>query len=417
MRAPKFALRSWQASALATVYRTDGNGHRPIRTAVMSMGRKSGKTTFAAALALCHLCGPESRPRGSIVSAAADRGQATLIYNELRAFVLADKRLSNRIIFRDYNKTCEDVVTGSTFAALSADHRKAHGLSPTVAILDEVAQWRGRELMDALRTGQGAHDEPLMLVISTRSPDPDNPLEELLRYGDDVAAGAIEDPAFASFLYTAPLEHDPFEEATWVLANPDMDAARRADIANLAQQARRLPSLMPASRAFVLNQPVATDDRFISPEDWDACAGFPAAADHEANEINARESHSAGFPAPCFGGLDLAGGAADLCAFALFWPDTGELRTWAFVPAGQMAAKELEDRAPYAQWAAAGHVVVTPGRAIDRAWLAQWLAQQCEGLDPQAIAATVGGSPGSYRSSNARASPCRWSSMGRATRT
>lgn len=171
---------------------------------VISAGRKCGKTTFCAALALAHLAGPEARPRGQIVSAAADRGQAALIYAELRAFVLAYKRLANRIIFRDYNKTAEDVVTGSTFAALSADHRKAHGLSPTVAICDEVAQWRGRELLDALRTGQGAHSEPLMLVISTRSPDPDNPLEELLRYGDDVAAGVLQDAAFASFVYSGP---------------------------------------------------------------------------------------------------------------------------------------------------------------------------------------------------------------------
>lgn len=364
----KLRLRGWQHDALRAIYATDGEGRRMVRTAVASMGRKSGKTTFAAALALCHLAGPEARPRGQIVSAAADRGQAAIIYAELRAMVLADKDLRERVVFRDYNKTVEDVATGSTFAALSADHRKAHGLSPIVAIADEVAQWRGRELLDALRTGQGAHAEPLMLVISTRSPDPGSPLEELIRYASDVAADAITDPHFAAFVHSAPLDMDPFSEEAWRVANPDMTPERLADIQNLAAQAQRLPSLVPAFRAFVLNQPTELDQRFISPSDWDACAT------------------EAGAEGPCFGGLDLAGGASDLCALALFWPETGLLKTWAFMPAGRIAASEAEDRAPYTQWAQAGHVVVTPGKAIDRAWLAQWIAEQVQGLDLHTIA-------------------------------
>ena len=62
-------------------------------------------------------------------------------------------------------------------------------------------QWRGRELLDALRTGQGAHAEPLLLAISTRSPDPDNPLEELIRYGEQIGDGTLADPTFTSAIY------------------------------------------------------------------------------------------------------------------------------------------------------------------------------------------------------------------------
>ena len=60
---------------------------------------------------------------------------------------------------------------GSTYEALSSDAKKAHGISPSFAVLDEVAQWRGRELYDSLVTGCGAHAEPLMVVISTMSMD------------------------------------------------------------------------------------------------------------------------------------------------------------------------------------------------------------------------------------------------------
>ena len=224
-------------------------------------------------------------------------------------------------------------------------------------------------MLVAIRTGQSAHTEPMCLCISTRSPDQDNPLEELLRYGEDVKAGMMDDPSFASFIYSAPLDADPFAEATWWLANPDMDAARLADIRTMALQASRLPSLMPSFRAFTLNQAMPMDDRFIVPVDWDSCNG---------------EAKAEG---PCYGGLDLAGGAADLCAFALYWPETKLLKAWAFIPEGRIDAAETTDRGPYRAWAGLGHVVVTPGRALDRIWLGNWLATACEGLDLVTIAA------------------------------
>jgi phage terminase large subunit-like protein len=75
---------------LRRVYAEGPDGRRPVRTALISTARKSGKSTLCAALALCHLVGPEAVQRGQVVSAAADRGQATIIYNELRAFALGN---------------------------------------------------------------------------------------------------------------------------------------------------------------------------------------------------------------------------------------------------------------------------------------------------------------------------------------
>jgi phage terminase large subunit-like protein len=364
----KLSLKPWQVDILCRIYAEGADGRRPVRTALISMGRKSGKTTLCAALALCHLVGPEAVQRGQVVSAAADRGQASILYAELRAFALADQDIADRLVFRDFNKTVEDVITGSTFSALSADHRKAHGLSPTVAICDEVAQWRGRDLLDALQTGQGAHAEPLLLALSTRSPDPDSPLEEMIRYAGQVADGTIEDPTYASAIFSAPTEADPWSEDAWRAANPDADAVRIADIRVQAMQAQRLPSREPAFRAYVLNQPVVADERFIGPADWDACAGVAEPR------------------GPCFGGLDLSSGAADLTALALYWPKTGALKVTAFLPARALDAKQREDRAPYREWMGSGLVVEIPGRAIDRPWLLTWIAQQVEGLDLVGIA-------------------------------
>lgn len=365
----RLVLREWQREIIRDIYRTETDGIRPVRTALVSMARKNGKTTLCAALALCHLCGPEAVPRGHVVSAAADKDQAAITYTELRAFTLANPALSQRVIFRDFQKTAEDVHTGSIFSALSSDHRTAHGRSPVVAICDEVAQWRGRELLDALQTGQGAHAEPLLIVISTRSPRPDNPLEELIRYADQVADGTVHDPTFLGRVYTAPMDADPWIESTWRLANPGLgDFRSLPDVQRQAGRAQHLPSEEAAFRAFVLNQPVGGgEDGFLRRDDWMACAA------------------SAEPTGPCFAGLDLASGASDLTAFALYWPESGALRCWAFLPSELIDAKAASDRAPYREWQARGLVVPIPGRAIDRAWLGHWIANQTDGLDLQAM--------------------------------
>jgi phage terminase large subunit-like protein len=364
-----FTLRPWQEAIIREVYATDNTGRRTVRLALLTMGRKNGKTGLAAALALAHLCGPEAVQGGQVLSGAADRAQAAIVYQAMKAMALLRSDLADRLVFRDYGKQIEDDESGSVYQALSSDARKAHGLSPNFWIGDELAQWRGRDLLDALNTGMGAHDEPLGFVISTRSPDPENPLEELIRYAADVEAGAVADPSFRAFIYSAGADLDPWSEPAWHAANPALADFRDLDDVRIqAERARRVPALEASFRAYVLNQPVATDDRWIAPGEWDGCAG------------------SAETTGPCFGGLDLAAGPADLSAFALFWPDTGALKVWAFLPADLIHDKARDDNAPYPTWAAQGHVVLVPGRTIDRAWLGAWIARQTEGLDLVGIA-------------------------------
>jgi hypothetical protein len=61
-------LRPWQKRFIKAVYSTDKHGNRQVRTAVLSVGRKNGKTQLAAALCLCALSGPEAEPRGECYS-------------------------------------------------------------------------------------------------------------------------------------------------------------------------------------------------------------------------------------------------------------------------------------------------------------------------------------------------------------
>ena len=114
-------LRPWQKRFVRAVYKTDKAGNRAVRTAVLSMGRKCGKTQLAAALCLCALSGPEAEPRGECYSVACTRDQAKRVFDEMVAAITRIPWLNERINIVRFRRELEDMNNGSTFRVLSAD--------------------------------------------------------------------------------------------------------------------------------------------------------------------------------------------------------------------------------------------------------------------------------------------------------
>src|SRR5437867_12190952 len=128
--------------------------------------------------------------------------------------------LERRVQIYETTKRLAAPGSGSYYAALSSDAHRLHGLSPTVVIFDELAQVKGRRVYDALITASGAHANPLRIVISTVSADPNHIMSELCRYGQQVNTGVLEDDTFVFVKYAAQPEDDIWNEATWFAANP-----------------------------------------------------------------------------------------------------------------------------------------------------------------------------------------------------
>lgn len=362
-----FRLRDWQRKIIEAIYATDANGRRTVRQVLVTIPRKNGKTQLAAALALCHLVGPEAEQRGQVYSAAADRKQAALILKELVAFVRVDKKLSDRIIIREHSKTLEDVISGSTYEALSSDAKKAHGLNVSFAVLDELAQWPKRELYDALTTGGAARAEPLFVVISTQSHDKNHVMSELVQYGRRVLDGAIVDPTFLPVIFAAPDDAGPWDEATWHACNPALgDFRSLEEMRSAADQAKALPAREPSFRLLYLNQPVDATARFLNARDWKACQA-PADAGLFARQLVLSKQR-------CILGLDLSS-TTDLTALAAWFPQTHDLIAWFWMPADNLEEAERRDHVPYRLWARQGHIETTPGRAIDKTFVVHRLGE------------------------------------------
>jgi phage terminase large subunit-like protein len=345
----KLRLRPWQREFLEAVY-AEKNGIRPVRTAVLSMGRKNGKTQLAAALALCHLSGPEAESRGEVYSCANDRFQAGRIFSEMTAMVQNHPWLSDLINISRFMKQLEDLENGSIYAALSSEAKTKMGLSPSFVVYDELGQSADRELYDAMDSALGGRRDPLLLVISTQAAIDLAPMSQLVDYGLRIRRGEIKDPAFHLTLHTAPPDADPWSIKTWRRANPALgDFRSLEDVRRLAKQAQRMPSQENTFRNLVLNQRVSTEARFMDPAAWKACSA-PAVIPEGVK---------------VYAGLDL-GATRDLSALVIAYQDIDgifHVRPYIWIP-GDVRERTADERTPYDLWVKQGFL--TPiGRSTD----------------------------------------------------
>ena len=357
-----FRLRDWQKDMLRPVFDRQADGKRVIRTALFSFPRKNGKTQLAAVLALAFLCGPLVEERGQIYSAASDRNQASLVFKELCAIIDRVPWMAARLNIRKQIKIIEDETSGSFYEALSSDARKAHGLSPSCIIADEIAQWRGRDLWDNLTSGMGAREQPLIVAIGTQAENDQNLMSELVDYAARVNGGEVDDPTFHGVIYSALPDADPWLPATWAACNPALgDFKDFGDMQTQADQAQRIPARVGPFKNLQLNMRVSAEARFLNREDWQACGDAV-----DATALYGR---------PCFAGLDLSS-TSDLTACVLFFPaDGGAVLPFFWLPKDNIRALELATRVPYRTWAESKLVELTPGRAVDYRYVVNRLAQ------------------------------------------
>lgn len=374
----KMKLRDWQKEFIHAVYREDNAGNRPVRTAVLSMARKNGKTGILVPLALCHLAGPEAEPRGECFSAANDISQSGRVFAEMVAILNAHQELDARcnvVKFRKEIEVLEGQGAGSIYKALSADATTKHGLSPSFIVYDELGQATKRDLYEALDTAMGARENPLMVVISTQAANDHAPMSELVDYGIKVNAGEIVDPSFHLTLYSAPDGADPWSLETWKLANPALaDFRSLEDVERQAAQAQRVPSKENAFRNLILNQRVAAHVRFIAAAEWRACNG-PV-------DVEALKGRVA------FGALDLSA-ARDLSCWLLVFPNpdgTFDVLPRFYLPENGIGDKSEADRVPYDVWARQGLLTLLPGSTIDPGFIAEAMAEDAARFDIQAVA-------------------------------
>lgn len=358
-------LAEFQKQFIKDVY----NNPAGTRRAYLAIARKNGKTALIAGILLAHICGPEAVLNSQIISGALSRDQASLVFNLASKMINLDQRLSKVTKIIPSGKRIIGLARNVEYRALAAEGSTAHGLSPVLAILDEVGQVRGPQddFIDAITTSQGAHADPLLIAISTQAA---NDADLFSVWLDD--ADNSGDERIVSHVYQADAACDLLDEDAWRSANPALGIFRSFDdLQQQAAQAKRMPSSENTFRNLCLNQRVSTFSPFISKDIWKSCGG-------QVLEFGS---------SAVFAGLDLSA-RTDLTALVLVSKIAGVWHTKChfWTPEQGLYDRAKRDRQPYDLWAKQGYLHTTPGATVDYEYVAQDIAMILGSLPIQSVA-------------------------------
>jgi phage terminase large subunit-like protein len=349
-----FNLRPWQKAIIRSLFGTiRPDGLRQFRTALLMLPRKNGKSELAAAIALYGLLG-DGEVGAQVYSAAADKEQASLVFNAAATMVRNDPELSAICEIIDSQKRIVHRASGSFYRAISAEAYSKHGFNASLVIYDELHAAPNGELWDVLSSSMGARLQPLMLAISTAGYNRQSKLWKLYDYACKVRDGLVDDPTFLPVIYEAPVNADWKDEAVWHAANPALGDFRfMDDLRASLTQAKEMRSEENKFRNLFLNQWTEQAERWIPMELWEACRD----PQFSREALRGRR---------CYIGVDLSA-TQDLTAVVAVIRDGDGFAVlpFFFCPRDTMAIRSRRDRVDYVQWASDGYMNPTNGDSVD----------------------------------------------------
>lgn len=343
-------LEMWQKQLVAELFgwKRKEDHTRRYRQAYVELPRKNGKSTLAAGIALYLLLADnEGGPR--VFSAAGNRKQAALVFDDAAQMVYRNKRLRRLLKVKRTMKEMEHKTEDAVYTAVSADAGSAHGLNPSGIIFDELHTQPTRDLWDALKTGMGARDQPLLLSITTAGHARNSICWEQHEYALGVANGSIDDPTFLPWVYAAEANDDWTDEKVWRAANPNYGVSIKPQfLREECEKAKRQPSYENTFRQLYLNQWTEQAERFLQMRHWDQCK----------TDLSDLEGE------PCYVGLDLAS-TRDITAAALVFPreDAYAVLPFFWVPEECGSERDRSDTIGFRHWSK--HIERTPGNVCD----------------------------------------------------
>jgi phage terminase large subunit-like protein len=347
-----FELLDWQwQDVVAPLFgwkRADGT--RRYRRGYIEVPKKNGKSTLFAGISL-YLLAADGEPGAEIYSAAVDRDQASIVFNEGAHMVQQSPHLESHLHVVRSTKRIVCHRSRSVYRALSADVPAKEGLNAHAVLIDELHAQKTRDLWDALRYAGASRRQPLHLSITTAGYDRHSICWEQHEYARQVLDGVIDDPSFFAYIRAAEIDADWRDEQVWRKANPSFGITIDAEqFAEDCREAQESPAKENSFRRYRLNQWTEQDVRWLSMHKWDACA-TPLA------RLEGRE---------CFAGLDLSS-TTDISALVLVFPegDRYEVLPFFWIPGEGARQRERRDRVPYLQWIRDGYIEATPGEVID----------------------------------------------------
>lgn len=223
-----FDMELWQRALTCALFGfvDRETGHRRFNECFLCVGRKSGKSTWAAAILLyVMVCEGDGQ---DVYSLASKYDQASLIFTEAQNMVEQSPYLKRRM-----RKRRTDLYmpgTRSVFKPLGRNSNGSmDGLNASAAVVDEchaLNGTQGREMYSSIKLSMGAvaRPEPILLCTTTAGTVRSGLFDDLMDLAKKVVDGVIVDPHFLAVVY---MLDDPAtewdQEGCWYKACPSLE--------------------------------------------------------------------------------------------------------------------------------------------------------------------------------------------------
>ena len=370
-----FILEPWEDFIICNIfclYRVDTR-RRKYKTAHISVSRKNGKTTLAAALGLFSLIA-DGEPASSVIMAANSREQAHIDFDAASAFARqldprkkSLKVLRNEILFQKNN---------ASLKVISADASTGDGLNPQLVILDELHEAPDSKLFDVLRSGQGFREQPLMLSITTAGFRIGGFCNQYEDYCKEILMGQKVDDTLFALLYTLDDGDDWTDESNFIKSNPNLGVTVKKDwLSEQVNQAKNSPTLEVGVKTKNLNVWCSSSTTWI-PEQYIR----KSLIDVDLTEFKSKNNYLV------YLGFDLAA-ISDLTAVSIMFvdPDTEEyfFKTWYYLPKSALDGKYNSEL--YKMWSSKGFLTLTDSETTDYNYIQNQIVYLYETFDVQGV--------------------------------
>lgn len=261
----RFWLLPWQETLVRDIFGTvKEDGTRQFRTAYVEICKKVGKSELAAAIAL-YLLYADNEPSAEVYGAAADRQQASIVFDVAKRMVELTPALLKRSKIMGATKRIVNYSNAGIYQVLSADVGNKHGFSVSGLVFDEIHNQPNRNLYDVLTKGSSdARANPLHFIITTAGNDRNSIAFELHTKALDILNGRREDPTFYPVVYGLADDEDWTDEKNWYKVNPSLGYTVEIDrLRDAFREAQQNPADEVTFRWLRLNQWVSSTVAWI----------------------------------------------------------------------------------------------------------------------------------------------------------
>ena len=339
-------------------------GYRRFRETLFLVGRKNGKSTLLAALALYMLVA-DYEGAAEIYSVATKKDQARKTLTEAVNMVKQSPEL--RAIIKKRRNDIYFPATASTFEALASDSNTLDGLNSHAVIIDELHAIRDRNLYEVMKQSTSSRRQPIVIMITTSGTVRESVFDNLYGLACDIADGKVTEDTFLPVLYELDARAEWTDPQAWIKANPGLGTIKQyATLAAFVERAKKNPEDLPGVLCKDFNVPETSASVWLSFEDIKNDATFTMQDVYNTYAI---------------GGCDLSATTDLTCATLLIRRSREDETVYVlqhyFIP--QKRIDQLDEHnsqeAPYKIWAERELLTICDGARVDYSAVTAWFCQ------------------------------------------